>query len=63
MTGKRKAGTPVVGMVKGDKQSFIFAKAVTHPGLPPRPLLPSQAKGGEIAKAVIEDMFKEVAGG
>jgi len=63
VTAKRKSGTPRVGLVGGDKQSFIFAKEVKHPGLPPRPLLPSQAKGGEIAVAVIEDMFKEAAGG
>lgn len=61
--GVTKKGMPRVGMVKGDKQSVAFAMVVTHPGLPPRPMLPSQTKGGEIAAAVIEDMFKEAAGG
>lgn len=51
----RPEGMPKVGMVKGNKQSWLFTQKVIHPGLPARPLLPSIQKAEELAKAVIED--------
>lgn len=56
----RPAGMPKVGMVKGNKQSWLFSTVVHHPGLPARPLLPSTHKAEEIAKVVIEDALAEL---
>ena len=58
----RPAGMPKVGMVKGNKQSWLFTQVVHHPGLPARPLLPSIAMAQEIARKVIEDALTEMIG-
>lgn len=56
----RPKDTPVIGMTKGNKQSWLFTQVVHHPGLPARPLLPSVQKAEELAKAVIEDALMEM---
>lgn len=56
----RPAGMSKVGMVKENKQSWLFTQVVHHPGLPARPLLPSIQKADELARAVIEDALMDM---
>lgn len=43
-------------------QWIFFGKEVTHPGIPPRPVLPTQAQGEALLQQVIEGVERQIEG-